>query len=109
MCSSDLAHDMAHDGGVGDACGGGAHQDLYFRVVLADQVHQALFHMGADGGRRQGQAVVAVDGALDAGSLGEGLVGPQKDRSDREQVMGNGVFQTHVVKSSYENINLRNP
>ena len=88
---------MGGDGRVGDAGGGGAHQDLHGGIVLADQVHQTLFHVGADGGGRQGQAVVTVDGALDAAGPGEGLVGPQEHGADAQQVMGNGFLQTHIV------------
>ena len=83
---------MAHDGGMGDACGGGAHQHFHVGIVLPDQLHQALLHLGTDGGGGEGQAVVAVDGALDAAGPGEGLVRPQEHRADAQQIVGDFTF-----------------
>ena len=31
----------------------------------------------------------------------KGLVRPQKDCADAQQVVGNGAFQSHIVKSSF--------
>ena len=86
---------MADDGGVGNTGGGGAHQDFHGGEVLADQIHQTGFHMSADFGSGQSQAVVTVDGALDAGGPGEGLIGTQEHGADAQQVMGDGFFDTH--------------
>ena len=85
-------HQVAHDGRVSDAGGGRAHQHLRIRVMGADQLHQALLHGRADGGSGEGQAVVAVDGALDAAGPGEGLVRPQEHRADAQQIVGDFTF-----------------
>ena len=85
-------HQVAHDSGVGDAGGGRAHQHLHIRVMGADQLHQPLLYVRADGGGGEGQAVVAVDGALDAGGPGKGLVRPQEYGTDRQKVMGDLAF-----------------
>ena len=78
VAGADIAHgqihEMTHNGGVSDACGGGAHQHLGLWIVGADQLRQSLFHVGADGGGGQSQTVVAVDGTFDAAGPGEGLV-----------------------------------
>ena len=73
---------MARDGGVGDARRRSAHENLHTGIVLADKVHQPLLHMGADLGGGEGQAVVAVDGALDAAGPGKGLVRAEEHRAD---------------------------
>ena len=62
------------------------------RYMGADQLHQALLHGRADGGSGEGQAVVAVDGALDAAGPGEGLVRPQEHRADAQQIVGDFTF-----------------
>ena len=75
-------HHVRHNGRVGDARGGRAHEHLHIRIFTADNFHQAVFHLVAHLGRGQGQAVVAVNGALDAAGPGEGFLGPEKHRAD---------------------------
>ena len=49
VAGADIAHgqihEMAHDGGVSDAGGGGAHQHLRLWIVGADQLRESLFHV----------------------------------------------------------------
>ena len=82
---------MAGDGGVGDAGGGGAHEDLGVRVLPADGLGEGVFHVVSHLGRGEGQAVVAVDRALDAAGPGEGLLRAEEDRLDLQQVLRDGL------------------
>ena len=93
------AHEVAHDGGVGDARRRSAHENFHTGIVLADEVHQPLLHVGADLRGGEGQAVVAVDGAFNAAGPGEGLVRAEEHRADGEQVVGDGLFTGHVQDS----------
>ena len=91
--AADVAHGQAHqvacNGSVGNARRGGTHQDLHLRVVLPNQAGQTLLHIGADLHVRQGQPVVTVHRAFDAGSPGKGLVRPEKDGLNLQKILGN--------------------
>ena len=104
LAGPDVAHgqaqDMGGDGRVGDAGGGGAHQDLDVGVLLADDVSQGVLHIVADLRGRQGQPVVAIDGTLDAAGPGKGLPGPEKDGLDLQKILGNdGLDVFHRISS----------
>ena len=99
------AHHVADDGRVRDACRACAHQDLRVGVIGADELAQRAFHLCAHLGRGQDQAVVAVDGTLDAAGPGEGLVRAEKDRADGEQALCNAAFQMlHFYLFSFQMI-----
>ena len=88
---------MADDGGVGDARGGRAHQHLNLGKVLAHQRGQPLFDLGAHCGRGQRQAIVAIDGALDAAGPGEGLVGAEDDGLNAQKSLCNLLFHGNFL------------
>ena len=96
-----IAHGEAElvggDRGVGDAGRGGSHDDLGLGVLLPYDLGYALLDVLAHLGVGQGEAVVAVDGALDARSPGEGLIGTEEDRLDAEQVLGDGCLVDHEL------------
>ena len=96
---ANVAHGQAHqvgaDGGVGDAGGGGAHEDLGVGVVAPDERDETLFDVRAHLRRGEREAVVAIDGALDAGGPGEGIVGTQKNRAYRQEVAGDEKGGVH--------------
>ena len=70
--------DGGGDGGMGDAGGGGAHEHLAFRPVLAHEGGESVLHLLPYGGSREGEAVVAVDRAFYAACPGERLFGAQE-------------------------------
>ena len=89
------AHDVAHDGGMGDAGGAGAHEHFAFGVDFTHDLSQAVFHVVAHFGRGQGEAVVAVHRALDAAGPGEGFVGAEEHGFDGKKVFGDKLFAGH--------------
>ena len=103
---ADVAHgqiqQVAGDGGVGDTGGGGAHEDLNRGILPADGLRQGVLHAAADRRGGEGEAVVAVHGALDAAGPGEGLLRPEEDGLDAEQVPCNllrNVFHSALLFS----------
>jgi len=90
------AEKMPDDRRVGDAGGRGAHEHLAVGVLALDRVGDGLLDRRADGGHRQYEAVVAVDGALDAAGPGEGLVRAEEHRPDREKILRDLVLQFHL-------------
>ena len=91
------AQKMAGNGGMGDARRRGPHQDLRLRVVLPDQPGQPLLHIAANRNIRQSQPVVTVHRTFDAGSPGEGRIGPEKDRLNFQQALGNLYRTLHLI------------
>ena len=85
------------DGCVGNASGAGAHEDLGLGVVFLHDGGQALLHIQADLVVGEGQAVVAVDGALDAAGPGEGLVRAEEHRLDFQQVFRDLQLVVHSL------------
>ena len=63
--------------------------NIYYRVSAAKLRKKMEMAYGGSG---EGQAVVAVDGALDAAGPGEGLVRPQEHRADAQQIVGDFTF-----------------
>ncbi len=90
---------MAADGGVGDAGGGGAHEDFALGVVFAYEGDEAFLDVGADFGGGEGEAVVTVDGAVDAACPSKGVVGTEEDGSDGEEVVGDLLRESHNEES----------
>ena len=90
---------MADDGGVGDARGGGAHQDLDLGVVLLHHLGEGVFHVEAGRHIREDEAVVGIDGALDAARPGEGLVRAEEDGPDPQKVSCDLLFSVHPRNS----------
>ena len=74
---------------MGDAGGRSAHQHLGTGEFGADYPGQPGLDMSAHDRRRQRQAVVAIDRALDTAGPGKRLLGTQEYRADREQVFSN--------------------
>ena len=72
-----------------DAGGRSAHQHLGTGEFGADYPGQPGLDMSAHDRRRQRQAVVAIDRALDTAGPGKRLLGTQEYRADREQVFSN--------------------
>ena len=71
---------MTHNGCVGNTGGGGTHKNFHIRVILPNQLSQALFHMGTHFRCSQGQAVIGVNRAFDAAGPGEGLLRAEEYR-----------------------------
>ena len=93
------AHHMADDGGVGDAGRGRAHEHLRLRILAPDRLGDGALDQITRLGRGQDEAVVAVDGALDAAGPRERLLRAQKHCLDREQAARNFVFDIHSSSS----------
>ena len=70
---------MSGDGGVGDAGGGGAHEDFHRGVFLPDGLRKGGLHVVSHFRRGEGEAVVTVDRAFDAAGPGEGFFRPEED------------------------------
>ena len=98
---ADISHgqtqNMAGNGGVGDAGGGGAHQHLRCGIELAHGVGNGLLHLIAHLRRGEDQAVVTVNGAFDAAGPEKRLLRPEKNGSDGEQAAGDGVANVHKM------------
>ena len=89
------AHDVAHDTGMGDTGGAGTHKHFTFGVVFAHDLGKAVFHLVTHFGGGEGQAVVAVHGALDAAGPGEGFVGAEEHSFDGKKAFGDKLFTRH--------------
>ena len=90
---------MRGDGGVGDAGRGRAHEHLRLRILALDRLGDGALDQITRLGRGQDEAVVAVDGALDAAGPRERLLRAQEHRLDREQAARNFVFDIHSSSS----------
>ena len=106
---ADIAHGQAQqvggDGGMGNPGGGGAHQNLRPRVFPADGLSHGPLHIVPHLGGGEGQAVVAVHGALDAAGPEEGLLRAEEYRAYIQQVLGNffgnGIRGVHACHLSF--------
>ena len=85
---------------MGDTGGGGAHERLGLGIDGAHRLGQALLDRLAGLRERERQAVVAIDGALDARSPRERLVGTKEDGLDTQQVLCDGNLIDHVMLSN---------
>ena len=101
------AEQMRGDGGVGDARRARTHQHLHIGIVGANDLAQRTFHLRAHLGCGQNQAVVAVDGTLDAAGPSEGLVRAKEYCADGEQSLRDAAFQMlHFYLFSFQNVSL---
>ena len=80
---------MGGNGGVGNACGGGSHQNFRLRVLPLHGIGNGLLHLVPGFRSGEDQPVIAVDRALDAAGPGKGLLRAEKDRLDLQQTLGN--------------------
>gem|GEM_PF-6047488 len=99
--AADVPHgqvqDGRRDGGVGDSGCGGTHKHFAIRVIALYKLRESVLHLLAHPGSGEGEAVVAVDRALDTAGPGERLLGTQENGADGEE--GGGYLSFHILDS----------
>ena len=83
---------MRRDGGVGYARRGRAHEHFGLGELARHRLGYGGLDHTAHVGRREDEAVVAVDGALYAAGPGEGLLRPEEHRADGQKAAGHALF-----------------